>query len=125
MVDLLRPPPPSSSEQRSLRPFFCLILFGFPPLFPIWVGRFFIELIIWFSSPTSCLGWEVFYQTSWVRLLSTFLTSLWFSSPVFHQGWEVFYQTHLISFGFTTQYLTGLGGFSSIDLISSSLFPRG
>ena len=62
VVNLLRPPPPS--EQKNLKPLICLILSGFPPPFPVWVGRFFIELIVWFSSPTSHLGWKVFYWTS-------------------------------------------------------------
>ena len=41
VVDLLSPPPPS--EQRSLRPPYCLIFSGFPPPSPVRVGRFFTK----------------------------------------------------------------------------------
>ena len=36
--------------------------FSFPPPSPVWVGRFFIKSIVWFSSPISRLDWEVFHQ---------------------------------------------------------------
>ena len=45
-------------------------LFGFLPLSPVWVGRFFIEVIAWFSSPISRLGWEVIHQINQVRFTS-------------------------------------------------------
>ena len=43
VVDLLSPPPPPLSGQRSLRPLYCLIFSGFPPPSPIRVGRFFTK----------------------------------------------------------------------------------
>ena len=42
VVDLLSPPPPLSG-QKSLRPLYCLIFSGFPPLSPVRVGRFFTK----------------------------------------------------------------------------------
>ena len=43
VVDLLSPPPPPLSGQRSLRPLYCLIFSGFLPPSPVRVGRFFTK----------------------------------------------------------------------------------
>ena len=43
VVDLLSPPPPPLSGQRSLRPLYCLIFSGFPSPSPVKVGRFFTK----------------------------------------------------------------------------------
>ena len=42
--------------------------FGFLFPSPIWVRRFFIKLIVWFSSLISRLGWEGFHQVNQVKL---------------------------------------------------------
>ena len=52
MVDLLSLPP-SPSKQKSLRPLSCLVLSDFLPSSPVWVRRFFIKSIVWFSSLVS------------------------------------------------------------------------
>ena len=43
VVDLLSPPPPPLSGQKSLRPLYCLIFSGFPPPSTVRIGRFYTK----------------------------------------------------------------------------------
>ena len=71
--------------------------FGFLSPSPVGVGRFFIESIVWFSSPISRLGWEVFHQVNQVR----------FSSNQPSQAPHYHYQPHLVSLWFSSSVPSG------------------
>ena len=87
-------------------------LSGFLPPSSIWVGRFFIESIVRFSSPISRLDWEVFHQTSQVRFPPIYLTSLRFSSLVSYWVRRFFTKHTQDLLVFLPRLPSGLGGFS-------------
>ena len=108
----------SSSLRRGIKPCaFWDYLNLFPELFgfllspPVWVRRFFIELVgSDFHQPTSPVFGFPLSSPAWVGKFYIELI-VRFSSPVFRQDWEVFYQTYLGSFDFPFQYFTKLENF--------------
>ena len=87
--------------------------FGFPLPSPVWVGRFFIKSIVWFFSPISRLGWEVFHQINQVRF---------FIEPTRSGPSPSLPASLYQSLVFLLSYSTGLGGFSPITLHGSFSF---